>query len=60
MRLPKAVGENSAKAADERIAKLRTEQREAGGLRMAAGTGILGAVGDVVVPGHNFDGDSPQ
>ena len=58
--LAEAVGENSAKAADERIAKLRTEQREAGGLRMAAGTGILGAAGDVVVPGHTFDGDSPK
>lgn len=58
--LAEAVGEHPAKAADERAAMVRTEQRDAGGLRMAAGTGTLGATGAVAVPRHTFHGDPAQ
>lgn len=32
------------------------EQRDAGALKMASGTGVLGAIGASVVPSHNFFG----
>lgn len=55
----KSIGERPTVNADERIAKVRTEQRDAGTLRMAARTGTLGAVGSVV-PRHTFDGVSAE
>lgn len=54
-----SIGTRPTVAADVHIAKLRTEHREAGKLRMAEGTGTLGAVG-VAVPRHTFDGVPPQ
>lgn len=54
-----SIGTGPTVAADLRTAKFRTEQRDAGKLRMAEGTGTLGAVG-VAVPQHTFDGIPPQ
>jgi len=56
--IAKSIGEPATGDADERIARLRTEQRETGGLRMAE-TGTLGAVG-ITVPRHTFHGVSPK
>jgi len=52
--IAESIGKQSTMDADERIARLRTEQREAGALRMAE-TGVLGAAG-VAVPRHTFHG----
>lgn len=58
--IAKSIGERPTVDADERIAKVRTEQREAGTLRMAERTGTLGAVGAVAVPRHTFHGVLPK
>jgi len=57
--IAKSIGEGQMVSAEERIATLRTEQRDTGSLRMAAGTGTLGAIGAKAVPRHTNDGD-PQ
>ena len=54
--LVEAIGERPVKEAAERAARSLTKQRDAGSLRMASGTGTLGAVGSVAVPRHTFDG----
>ncbi len=53
-----SIGEQTTVAAEERVARLRTEQREAGNLRMAP-TGVLGSVG-LAVYHHTFDGLPPH
>jgi hypothetical protein len=54
--LAEAIGERPAMAAAQRAATMLTEQRDAGALRMASGSGMLGTVGAVAVPRHTFHG----
>lgn len=54
--LAEAIGERPAMAAARRATTVLTESRDAGALRMASGTGMLGAVGAVAVPRHTFHG----
>jgi hypothetical protein len=54
--LAEAIGERPAMAAAQRAATALTESRDAGALRMAGGTGMLGTVGAVAVPRHTFHG----
>ena len=53
--LASAFGERVVTKAASRFGNAIYEQREAGSLRMAAGTGILGAAGQIV-KGHTFFG----
>lgn len=54
--LAEAIGERPAMAAAQRAATALTESRDAGALRMASGTGMLGTLGAVAVPRHTFHG----
>jgi Cyclic GMP-AMP synthase DncV-like, nucleotidyltransferase domain len=58
--IAKSIGDRPTVDADERVAKIRTEQRDAGALRMTSHTATLGAIGAVAVPRHTFDGVPPQ
>lgn len=57
--IAESIGDRPTVEADERIARLRTELRDSGGLRMAEATGTLGA-GGMAVPPHTFHGVSPK